>query len=175
MSDTALRDLIYGKGAHVNPVACVEDISAELASRRFAGYPHSIWQIVLHMNYWMEWESSKIAGQNPVLPEHVIESWPAHAEPADESQWAAARSQWQVARQGLVDDLAGLASLADSDSATLDRTVSDVDPQKRDSRPSTVRALLWMIAVHNSYHAGQIALLRRQAGAWPPERGGFTW
>ena len=27
----------------------------------------------------------------------------------------------------------------------------------------------------NSYHAGQIALLRRQAGAWPPERCGDTW
>jgi hypothetical protein len=26
-----------------------------------------------------------------------------------------------------------------------------------------------------SYHVGQIALLRRQAGAWPPERGGDTW
>ena len=32
-----------------------------------------------------------------------------------------------------------------------------------------------VIGTHNSYHAGQIALLRRQAGAWPPERGGDTW
>jgi uncharacterized damage-inducible protein DinB len=31
------------------------------------------------------------------------------------------------------------------------------------------------IIAHNSYHTGQIALLRRQAGAWPPERGGDTW
>ena len=175
MSDRALRELCYGKGAHVDPVACVEDISAELAARRFGGYPHSIWQIVLHMNYWMEWELRKNAGENPVLPEHVIESWPTHAEPADESQWPAARSQWQVARQKLVDNLATLVSLADSDTATLDRVVSDVNPQRKDSRQSTARALLWMIAVHNSYHVGQIALLRRQAGAWPPARGGFTW
>jgi uncharacterized damage-inducible protein DinB len=34
---------------------------------------------------------------------------------------------------------------------------------------------VWQITAHNSYHAGQIALLRRQAGAWPPERGGDTW
>jgi hypothetical protein len=53
MGDTTLRELIYGKGAHVDPVACVEDIPAELAARTVAGYPHSIWQIVEHMNYWM--------------------------------------------------------------------------------------------------------------------------
>jgi len=31
MGDRTLRELVYGKGAHVDPVACVEDISAELA------------------------------------------------------------------------------------------------------------------------------------------------
>ncbi|MBI1739487.1 MAG: hypothetical protein HYR57_01185 [Candidatus Koribacter versatilis] len=42
-------------------------------------------------------------------------------------------------------------------------------------RESTVHRMLWQIAVHNSYHVGQIALLRRQLGAWPPRRGGDTW
>ncbi len=43
MGDTTLRELVYGKGAHVDPVACVEDIPAELAARIAVGYPHSIW------------------------------------------------------------------------------------------------------------------------------------
>ena len=167
MSDQTLRELVYGKGAHVDPVACVEDISAELAARRSSGYPHSIWEIVLHMNYWMDYELRKIAGENLHCPDKAIESWPPHAEPADESSWRAAR-------QHLVDDLARLAALADSDPLTFDRTVHDVGPQ-RTARQSTVRATLWQITAHNSYHAGQIALLRRQAGAWPPERGGDTW
>ncbi len=174
MGDKTLRELVYGKGAHVDPVACVEDISAELAARRVSGYPHSIWQIVLHMSYWMDYGLRKIAGERPKIPEHAIESWPQHAEPADEAQWAAARSQWQTARQHFVDDLARLASLADSDSAALDRTVSDVSPEKV-ARRTTVRATLWQFTAHNSYHAGQIALLRRLAGAWPPKRGGDTW
>ncbi|MFZ3265634.1 MAG: hypothetical protein WA172_16630 [Terriglobales bacterium] len=62
MSDQTLRELMCGQGAHVDPVACVEDLSAELAARRVQGYPHSIWQIVLHMNYWMDYELRKIAG-----------------------------------------------------------------------------------------------------------------
>jgi len=167
MSENTLRELVYGKGAHVDPVACVEDISAELASRRTLTYPHSIWEIVLHMNYWMDYELRKIAGENPHCPDKAIESWPQHPEPPMEAQW-------QAARRHFVDLLARLATLADSDSATLDRIVSDVGPAKT-PRQSTVRATLWQITAHNSYHAGQIALLRRQAGAWPPERGGDTW
>jgi len=174
MSDNTLRELIYGKGAHVDPVACVEDISAELAARRVPGYPHSIWQIVLHMNYWMDYELRKIAGKNPHNPDHAIESWPSHVEPADASQWAEASSQWHDARQHFVDDLSQLAALADSDSVTLDRLVGDFDVAKN-PRQTSVRATLRQITAHNSYHAGQIALLRRQAGAWPPERGGDTW
>jgi uncharacterized damage-inducible protein DinB len=42
-------------------------------------------------------------------------------------------------------------------------------------RQCTVHTALWEIVAHNSYHIGQVALLRRQAGAWPPERGGDTW
>jgi len=32
MSQRALIELLRGKGAHVDPVACVEDVSAELAA-----------------------------------------------------------------------------------------------------------------------------------------------
>ncbi|MGB9237149.1 MAG: DinB family protein [Terriglobales bacterium] len=174
MTDNTLRELVYGKGAHVDPVASVEDISAELAARRVPGYPHSIWQLVLHMNYWMNYELRKIAGENPRNPDHAIESWPEHALPADEAQWPEAGSKWQADRQRFVEDLAQLASLGESDSATLDQLVSDVSPQKV-ARQSTVRATLWQITAHNSYHAGQIALLRRQLGSWPPARGGDSW
>ncbi|HMD16767.1 MAG TPA: hypothetical protein VKH18_08875 [Terriglobales bacterium] len=74
MGDGTLRELVYGKGAHVDPVACVEDISAELATRTVAGYPHSIWQIVEHMNYWMDYDLGKVAGENRPYPDKAIES-----------------------------------------------------------------------------------------------------
>ncbi|MBZ5513220.1 MAG: DinB family protein [Acidobacteriia bacterium] len=167
MGDTTLRELVYGKGAHVDPVACVEDIPAELATRTVEGYPHSIWQIVEHMNFWMEYDLRKVAGENPPYPEKAIESWPAHPEPANEEQWQAATQRFSRL-------LTRLAALAESDSATLQRIVSDAgSPQS--PRQSTVHAMLWQVAAHNSYHAGQIALLRRQLGAWPPRRGGDTW
>jgi uncharacterized damage-inducible protein DinB len=167
VGDTTLRELVHGKGAHVDPVACVEDVSAELASRTVAGYPHSIWQIVEHMNYWMDYDLGKIAGENRPYPDKAIESWPAQPNPATGQQWRDSTSRF-------ANLLARIAQLAESDEAALARKVRHLGPEQS-PRESTVRAMLWQIAAHNSYHTGQIALLRRQAGAWPPERGGDTW
>jgi uncharacterized damage-inducible protein DinB len=172
MGKTTLSELVYGTGAHVDPVACVEDIPAELAARTVAGYPHSIWQIVEHMNYWMEYDFGKVAGENRPYPDKAIESWPVHPNPAADGR--AADVAWQATTRRFTDLLARLSRLAECDAAELGRKVQNVgSPQS--PRESTAQAMLWQIAVHNSYHAGQIALLRRQFGAWPPERGGDTW
>jgi uncharacterized damage-inducible protein DinB len=173
MGDNTLRELVYGKGAHVDPVACIEDISADLAARTVAGYPypHSIWQIVEHMNYWMDYDLSKIAGENRHYPDRAIESWPSVPR-ANEID--AVNQEWKDTTHRFTDLLARLAQLAESDAAALERKIQNVASPAA-LREATVHTMLYQIAAHNSYHAGQIALLRRQAGAWPPERGGDTW
>jgi uncharacterized damage-inducible protein DinB len=171
MGDTTLRELVYGKGAHVDPVACVEDISAEQAARTVAGYPHSIWQIIEHMNYWMDHDLGKIAGENRPYPAKAIESWPVFPSAAAEGS---VDQQWQATTRRFTDLLSRLAKRAESDSAFLQRKVLNVG-SLQSPRESTVHAMLYQVTAHNSYHAGQIALLRRQFGAWPPERGGDTW
>ena len=167
MGDNTLRELVYGKGAHVDPIACVEDISAEVAVQVVEGYPHSIWQIVEHMNYWMEFDLGKIAGENPVYPDRAIESWPSHPDPAGEAQW-------QAATRRFGELLVHLAELSESEAESLERIIRNVGPE-HSPRQSTVHTMLWQVAVHNSYHVGQIALLRRQLDTWPPRRGGDTW
>ena len=89
MGDTTMRELVYGKGAHVDPMACVEDITSATATRTVAGYPHSIWQIVEHMNYWMDYEFRQIAGDRPVL------SRSRDRELARRIRRPRARPQWQ--------------------------------------------------------------------------------
>ena len=172
MGDTTLRELVYGKCANMDPVACVEDISAELAARTVAGYPHSIWQIVGHMNYWMDYDLGTVAGDSRPYPEKAIESWPENPNPSADSRTA--DRQWQATTGRFADLLARLARVAESDAAELARKVQKLGPAQS-SPESTVHAMLWQIAAHNSYHAGQIALLRRQFGAWPPRRGGDAW
>jgi uncharacterized damage-inducible protein DinB len=124
------------------------------------------------MNYWMDYDLSKIAGERRPYPEKAIEGWPTHPSPGADSR--AAAEAWRAATRRFSDRLARLAQFAESDSRELERRVQNVGSPKS-PRESTVHVMLWQIAAHNSYHAGQIALLRRQFGAWPPERGGDTW
>jgi len=167
MSDNTLRELVYGKGAHVSPLACVDDIHAELAVRTVASYPHSIWQIISHMNYWMDYDMRRMAGERPPYPEHAQESWPSSAGPASEEEWLS-----QLRRFGsLLDKLMALSA---ADRETLQRHVEPTHPS-HETRASTVEAMLWQTLVHNSYHIGQIAMLRRCFGVWPPKRGSDTW
>ena len=87
MSQRALTELLRGKGAHADPVACVEDISAGLAGRQVEGFPHTIGQIVFHMNYWMSYDLRRMRGEGPKYPEHNAESFPPGPSPADGAEW----------------------------------------------------------------------------------------
>jgi hypothetical protein len=76
MPNPALTQLLRGKGAHADPIACIEDVDEILARRRIDGFPHSIADLVFHMNYWMSYELHRIRGDQPKYPEHNAESFP---------------------------------------------------------------------------------------------------
>jgi uncharacterized damage-inducible protein DinB len=167
MTKRALTELLHGKGAHADPIACVEDISAELAARRVEGFPHSVGQLVFHMNYWMEYELRRIRGERPEYPEHAAESFPAVPSPVDAAEWDRLRGQFA----GLLNDF---TELAKSSRLELDRAIETV--HEGDTKVAgTLEAVLWQMVAHNSYHTGQIAMIRRVLGAWPPRGGGDSW
>ena len=166
MSSRALIELLRGKGAHADPFACVEDISPELAGRQIAGFPHSIAQLLFHMNYWMNYDLRRARGEKPPYPEHNSESFPETGR-INEDEWKASVQRFSA----LLNDA---AALADSSRAELDRQVEATHPSHQ-QRADTLEALLWQLAAHNSYHTGQIAMIRRMLSAWPPRGGGDTW
>jgi uncharacterized damage-inducible protein DinB len=163
----ALTELLHGKGAHADPSACVEDLSADLAGRHVEGFPHSIAQLVFHMNYWMDYELRRICGHKPPYPEHAAESFPPAASRANAQEWDGMRKQFAA-------HLADLVALANSPREQMQRqieTIHDGDTKVA----GTLESVLWQMVAHNSYHTGQIALIRRTLGAWPPRGGGDTW
>ena len=167
MSQRALTELLRGKGAHADPLACVEDISAEMAARQVGGFPHSIGQLVFHMNFWMNYDLRRMGGERPMYPEHNAESFPAAPSPSDEAEWDRLRRDfaWFLAEH---------ERLAASPRADLDRKI-EATHERHNEVASTLEAMLWQTVTHNSYHVGQIAMLRRILGAWPPNAGGDTW
>jgi uncharacterized damage-inducible protein DinB len=163
----ALTELLRGKGAHADPMACVEDISAEVAARQVAGFPHSVGQLVFHINYWMEYELRRIRGQRPKYPEHSAESFPPALSPTDEQEWDRLRTRMREL-------LGEFAALAKSSPQELQREVESVHEGDKNVA-GTLESVLWQMVAHTSYHVGQIAMIRRVLGEWPPRGGGDTW
>jgi len=167
MSSRTIAGLLRGRGAHVDPVACIEDISAEFAARRVKGFPHSIGQLVSHMNYWMDYDLRRIRGDKPKYPEHNSESFPAQGTPADEEEWSHLRKTFSA----LLDAATQTTNCSREE---LDRQIEPTHPS-HEEREASLEAVLWQLVTHNSYHIGQIAMIRRALGAWPPRGGGDTW
>jgi len=167
MSSRALTELLHGKGAHADPLACVEDLSAELAARQVNGFPHSIGQLVFHMNYWMDYELRRIRGERPAYPEHSSESFPPSPSPSDAHDWDRLRKKFATF-------LASFTALAKSSSEEMQRQI-EIGHDGDTKVAGTLEAVLWQMVAHNSYHVGQIAMLRRLLDAWPPRGGGDTW
>jgi len=167
MSRRVLTELLRGKGAHADPIACVEDISAEMAGRQVAGFPHSIGQLVFHMNYWMSYEMRRIRGEKPTYPEHAAESWPVAGTPGE-------AQEWDRLRRDLAWLLTAYAELAKSSAVEMQREIESAHPGDQ-KVAGTLEAVLWQMVAHNSYHVGQIAMIRRALGAWPPRGGGDSW
>src|SRR4029077_18703016 len=94
-------ELLHGKGAHADPLACIEDVSAELAGKTIESFPHSIWQLVGHMNFWMDYEIQRIAGVAPPYPDHASLSWPTDTTPASEKHWSDAKTTFNALLQKL--------------------------------------------------------------------------
>jgi uncharacterized damage-inducible protein DinB len=114
----------------------------------------------------MDYDLRRIRGEKPPYPAHNSESFPATAALAN-AEW----KRWQARFAALLIDTAALAG---SDRAELDRQVETTHPSHL-QRDHTLEAVLWQLVAHNSYHIGQIAMIRRFLGAWPPRGGGDTW
>jgi uncharacterized damage-inducible protein DinB len=70
--------------------------------------------------------------------------------------------------------LAEFAELAASSRQELDRQI-ETGHEVHENVAGSLEAVLWQMVAHNSYHVGQIAMIRRMLGAWPPRGGGDTW
>jgi len=147
--------------------SCVEGVPFEVAARQIDGFPHSIGQLVSHMNYWMDYELRRIRGGKPKYPEHNSESFPPAPSPAD-------AEDWDILKKCFATLLQEFAALANSSAQEMRQQIESVHPGDR-KIAGTLEAVLWQMVAHNSYHTGQIAMMRRSLRAWPPLDGGDTW
>jgi uncharacterized damage-inducible protein DinB len=167
VSQRALVELIRGHGAHTDCVECFRGLTPELAGRRQEGFPYTVWQLLGHVNYWIEYEMARVSGAAPEYPEHARLSWPERPAPRDAAEWEQAVARFEH----LLDQMSRLAGSPD---AVLQGPVPTTHASQ-EGKDATLLGVLWQTVVHNSYHLGQVATLRRALGAWPPPGGSDTW
>ncbi len=155
MNPATLVQLLNGRGAHVEPVACFEDLSFEFAGRRLPYAPHTIWQLLVHINFWIDFELRWIeTSQRPEVKDWAV-SWPHGDGPRDEAEY-----QREVAR--LRSQIDQLVALEEAQASTRARIIDK-------ERAYTVEDAVGLLVAHNSYHVGQAMMLRRMVEAGEKE------
>jgi len=152
----AVEHALSGKGAHVATAGLFEGLSWKAAGARPEGASHSVFQVLNHMSFWQDWVVGWLAGQAPPVPRHASGGWPGDTAPANAAEWQRAVRRF---RKGL---------------QAMTRGAREVGLLTRHGARTRLE-MLQSIAAHNSYHAGQVVVLRQMQGAWPPPSGGLTW
>jgi hypothetical protein len=149
---------IEGQGAHADASRALDGLDWELAGRRVPAAPYTVQQSANHVIYWNGYALAACRGLNPTPPAHDVDGWPGPEAPASAGEWESFIGAYK----------GSLAELAEE--------IRTCDLGGRTARGRRTRAdMLRAMGNHISYHVGQIALLRRMMGAWPPPGGGDTW
>jgi len=123
----------------------LEGVTAEQAMARPFEGAHSIWELALHIEAWTRACRSRLQGQRAELSE--AEDWPAVIG-SDEEGWKRVRESIQEAH----DELA--AAIKELEDSRLDQPIV--------KGMSSVYITLHGMIQHSLYHAGQIAILKKE-------------
>jgi uncharacterized damage-inducible protein DinB len=154
MNEESLRThvlfLLSGEGAHIGFDKVINDFPANLRGIRVPDVPYTAWQLLEHMRI-AQWDILEFS-RNPkhVSPDYPEGYWPKEDGPKNENAW-------EKSIQSIRSDLKAVQELVE------DHTKDLLSPLPHGSGQTLLREAL-LVADHNSYHIGQIALLRRLLG-----------
>jgi uncharacterized damage-inducible protein DinB len=141
-----LRHSINGEPWHGPSLFdALEGVTAEQAASRPIADAHTIWELVLHVGAWMEEMRARLAGNGRQLPPE--DDFPAQPEEPDERAWRDAKESIVRITQDLIQ------AMDDSVAARIDEPIAEGF--------DSVYHCLCGVTQHNSYHGGQIALLKK--------------
>ncbi|MFA0961254.1 DinB family protein [Roseivirga sp. BDSF3-8] len=158
-SHKILFNALEGTNAHLKPEVVLEGLTARVAGQEVPGSPYTIWQLLLHLNYWQDRFMKNFLNQTVRPVAHAALGWSCDKAPESETAL-----QKEIAR--FIKSLDKVKELLD------DPTTEFVEASG--GYGSGYDAIQSM-ASHCSYHLGQIMLLRQLLSAYPPPSGGFVW
>jgi len=146
-----LIKLLEGGTAHAGFSEAIEGLDPKLRGVKPGGMPYSIWQLVEHIRIaqWDMLEFSKSADHKS--PKWPNEYWPKELAPKNEEAWEQSIEQIENDREAFIKLL---------QTQNIYERIPHGDGQ-------TILREALQIADHNSYHTGEIIVIRRLLGSWP--------
>jgi uncharacterized damage-inducible protein DinB len=146
---THLVKLLSWQDAHVNFDRAIEGIPPEKRGIKPSGLPYSPWQLLEHLRI-CQWDILEFC-RNPDYQEIAMEDyWPQTTAPPEPESWEASIA-------GFRNDCEALKQLA------LDPQLDLFAKIPHGTGQTYLRELL-LVADHNSYHIGQLVVIRRLLG-----------
>lgn len=155
--DLARRELLAlleGSNSHMGFDDVVAELPVERVNDRPPNTPYSLWHFVEHIRI-AQWDILEFIRN----PRHVSPEYPGGYRPAVDARVSA--DGWAKSLEGVRHDLQELKVLV-GDPAT------DLFAPLPHAPGYTIFREILTVAAHNSYHIGELALLRQIMGLWPP-------
>jgi hypothetical protein len=139
--------VLHGDAWHGDAIwKILNGISAEAAAHRPLGDSHTIWEIVMHMTFWEAVGAKRLAGERAGLDEDEALNFPAMPV-ISEVNWRQTLERFRASNEEFGKALAKLeAARVDELTAAGKRTFYDEAHG---------------VIQHDVYHAGQVALLKK--------------
>jgi hypothetical protein len=158
-NDQSLRkhlvDLLEGSAAHVDFETAITNLPIDLRGACPESLPHSPWRLLEHMRI-AQWDILEFSRD----PHHASPKWPDGYWPRGDAPPDAAA--WDRSVEAFRADLQAMKELVTNPGTDLFTPIPHGQGQ-------TILRETLLVADHNSYHLGQLIIIRRLLGAWPKD------
>jgi len=155
-NDKELREhlvyLLQDGGAHANFDAAVKDMPPALRGQKPEGADHTPWELLEHLRItqWDILEFSRNAQHRS--PDFPAGYWPKEEAPPSDKAWDKSVATFRAELKAMID-------LINAPATDLFAKIPHGDGQ-------TILREAMLTADHNSYHIGQLVLVRKLLGGW---------
>ncbi len=140
-----IRKSLHGEWSHPDPAKALDGVDWKKAGEKIPNLPYSIWQLFCHVEYWQRLILQGLKGETVTWPENLENSW--HT-----SHTAKSEQEFQQLVTEFNQQLTEIESILNENMLTEDFPGGD---------GMNKAEFLRVLITHNSYHFGQIIVLKR--------------
>lgn len=147
-----LLEQLTGRNAHVDFETAVDNLSITDVGVKPDNFPHNIWELVEHIRISQHDIVAFSQDPNYESPDWPEGYWPEKSKPEDDKEWEKSLKAIHESHQEMVEII-------------KDENNDLLSPLDHGSGQTLFREAM-LIVDHNSYHIGQIVLVRRAMDIW---------